>query len=50
MPCVPRIRDLPAGPDAVVVATPATTVPGPGGGGGPGDVTAVDAVIVRAGA
>ncbi|MFC6084460.1 acetate--CoA ligase family protein [Sphaerisporangium aureirubrum] len=27
VPCVPRIRDLPVAPDAVVIATPAATVP-----------------------
>src|SRR5688572_33190564 len=28
VPCVPRLAELPAPPDAVVIATPAATVPG----------------------
>ncbi|GIJ73749.1 acetate--CoA ligase family protein [Virgisporangium ochraceum] len=28
VPCVPRLADLPVAPDAVVIATPAATVPG----------------------
>jgi acetate---CoA ligase (ADP-forming) len=27
VPCVPRLADLPVGPDAVIIATPAATVP-----------------------